>query len=228
MKPLTQHLHEEHTLIMVGLRLLEGFRLKLMNDESIAVDDCRMVVFAMQTLVESCHHRKEEELLFPAIMNSPRMNEGGPRCTHFMTVRMMDNTASRLIETLPKSEVEKYRSEQLEVPQHHPLSIPLEEHMAGHLALLRVRMDLDSYALDSRNRSSLMMSIWEYTHLLRIHIEKEDTCLFVLADQILSEAEQRDLLEKALRIERNIGVDRIQSLQAVLVRLGQNADKTVA
>jgi hemerythrin-like domain-containing protein len=87
-------------------------------------------------------------------------------------------------------------------PDPSPLSIPLEEHEAGHERLLRIRDGLHDLEAGRGSVERVREDIQSYVWLLRFQIEKEDTCLFVLADQILDSETEARLLHQAQELER--------------------------
>lgn len=138
--------------------------------------------------LKKVHHPKEEQLLFPLMAGQPRLNEGGPRCGYFMGLRL---------EMAPQIEVRKrleefQRSIGLSVnfqpppawltPQC-PLSIPMEEHELCHNLANALRWlynhDLSAEQIQIKDRLT-----FDFQKLLRAHIDKEDTCLFVLCESL--------------------------------------------
>jgi hemerythrin-like domain-containing protein len=91
-----------------------------------------------------------------------------------------------------------------------PLGVMLEEHEAGR-ALVRAMADGDARATAK--------AIREYVALLRAHIDKENTVLFPLAEQLLSDEEQRTLMHAFEAVEQAQGLDLHERLLAGLTRL---------
>ncbi len=78
-----------------------------------------------------------------------------------------------------------------------PIGVMLSEHEEGR-GLVRGLAE----AISSEAREKIIQSARSYIQLLSQHIQKEDDVLFPMADHLLSESEQRELLERFEGIER--------------------------
>lgn len=77
MKP-TDLLMKEHDAIMVMLNILEKVCLKLDAGERVEETILEDIVEFFRVFADKCHHGKEEELLFPIMVEYGIPNEGGP------------------------------------------------------------------------------------------------------------------------------------------------------
>jgi len=73
-----------------------------------------------------------------------------------------------------------------------PIAVMLREHEDGR-AHVRRMAELSGKRLDRRVRKELIEHARGYVELLSAHIHKEDDILYPMADQLLSEADQREL-----------------------------------
>lgn len=139
--------------------------------------------------VESVHHPKEEDFLFPLLASHPLLHAGGPRCVFFKGLEL-----ERRIYAGPTNLLREYYQGGGRLPEvqkdfawlkdQNPLNIPMHEHRLGHELASAIRY------LMGPSRSAVQVALlesfcWEYNSLLKLHIEKEETCLFVLAEKIL-------------------------------------------
>jgi len=91
-----------------------------------------------------------------------------------------------------------------------PLSVMLEEHEAGRV-LVRGMTEGDD--------QEIARAIRGYVALLRAHIDKENSVLFPLAEQLLSDEEQQALARAFDEVEEAQGPDLHERLLAGLARL---------
>jgi hemerythrin-like domain-containing protein len=193
-----RHLSEEHVHISKAIDSLDLYRMDLLAERTPPRARLDSSLTLLKTLVEKIHHRKEEELLFDSLL-SLGLLPGGPRCSYFMGAYLNGSPAEKLLSSAGRHAQieERFR--------HSVLSIPLEEHDASHFAFAKV---CEAASLDegAPGRSEALLSwIASYVSLMRPHIEKEETCLFVMADRLLDDATQDRLLARACEIEREEG-----------------------
>ncbi len=75
--------------------------------------------------------------------------------------------------------------------EHGPIGCMLDEHERGRTLVRGIAENLDAAAQgDAQAASALRSCATKYIHLLREHIFKEDTVLFVMADRVLGPEEQ--------------------------------------
>jgi hemerythrin-like domain-containing protein len=131
------------------------------------------------------HHDKEEKILFPALHRCPQLRQGGPRCTLFMSQLLHDNIGRSFVETAPPwiAPVEE-ETEILAIrAANSPLTLPLEEHRGGRIAMQRMLRMLD----EGTDAGEFLFLLSRFDRMMRLHIEKEETCLFVLAERLLED-----------------------------------------
>lgn len=220
MKSFTAHLKIEHDLIGDALQALDAMSSELEQKLKVPIADLRLMVYILQNLVETCHHTKEERFLFPALAKSERLRAGGPKCTQYMGQLITHDLAAQILREnsdLAGRPVDAFRRTLTETGS--PLRIPMEEHDAGHLCLLRVRLEVEGYATAPENAYRLATRIRQYLRLMRLHIEKENECLFMLVDQLIDESEQRVMLQQALEFERTLGIEKLQEQKRAIAQL---------
>lgn len=88
------------------------------------------------------------------------------------------------------------RMESLGMPKEHgPIGVMLHEHEVGRQLLSLMDAAVTEWSNGNRLAGdSFARAAEEYSALLRQHISKEDHCLFAMADHILSDKDQSDLL----------------------------------
>jgi hemerythrin-like domain-containing protein len=81
------------------------------------------------------------------------------------------------------------------------VSILLSEHMAGREAVRAIADNLPDVDDSEAARKVVAENLGLYAFLLRLHINKEDTVLFPLADEVLSDQEAELLADEFARVE---------------------------
>lgn len=214
MHPLTELLFQEHRQIEKGLQRLG----ELTNEKKSPMehlDELRRLHAALKLYLGDLHHGEEEELLFPALASLQTPMPGGPQCTYFMGLAMEWDPVEPLRQAAKAqgAELPKIRLELNSALEANPMfGIPLGEHQAGHYALERIGKWLQTPA----SIEELRGIVSDYLKLMRQHIQKEDQCLFVMADELLSEDTQTELVRKAQAIRIRIGLERIEEAGNVL------------
>lgn len=74
----TEQLMKEHEAVTLMLQILGSVRQKLLLGENVPVSDLEAMLDFLHTFVDKCHHGKEENLLFPKLVETGIPNEGGP------------------------------------------------------------------------------------------------------------------------------------------------------
>ncbi len=81
MKP-TDILKEEHHGVKLALKVLGRINERIAANpgalDAAYVSDCAKLLDFFRVFVDKCHHAKEEEVLFPALLESGLPREGGP------------------------------------------------------------------------------------------------------------------------------------------------------
>lgn len=170
MNPIIQELKNEHQILLA------------MIDEQ--------KILPMIDFVEDIHHPKEEELLFPLMAQHPLLRQGGPRCMYFRGLELemrVHAPAQNLLKeyyALGGPRPSEYKNFEW-LSENNPLSIPMYEHVLGHELASAIRHLLKG-SLNFTVPAQLLNELYnEYCRLLKLHIEKEDTCLFLIAENIL-------------------------------------------
>ena len=77
MKP-TEELKKEHETIKMMLSILDKISKKLEAEQIVTVKDLTEIMEFIRVFADRCHHRKEEEILFPALESAGVARERGP------------------------------------------------------------------------------------------------------------------------------------------------------
>lgn len=175
-------LKQEHKQIRDALQILKKSKREDLPD----------ILNKISGLMEIIHHEKEELYLFKAAYESGLVQQGGPRCVFFMGLKIENDIVVSIKDFLTKNKAPF--QENFSVPlskklkaENHPLSIPLEEHLAG-ISLMQF--------MKSMPDSKLMVEAIEfYCQLIELHSQKEDECLFEMLKTLLSQ-EVREQMAK--------------------------------
>jgi hemerythrin-like domain-containing protein len=71
-------LKHEHDVILIGLRILDGMCQRIQSGEPIERGDMKAFLGFLGEFADKCHHGKEEDHLFPAMVNAGVKRDGGP------------------------------------------------------------------------------------------------------------------------------------------------------
>jgi len=77
----TQILSDEHRVIEVVLTSLERLTEAALSANRLNREDARQALDFIRSFADGCHHHKEEQLLFPALVQKGMPSEGGPVAT---------------------------------------------------------------------------------------------------------------------------------------------------
>lgn len=171
MSEVLQELREEHQKL---LRMLE-------EGDILQVVD----------FVEGIHHPKEEQLLFPLLAQNPLLRQGGPRCMYFkglaLELQIYHNAQVALKDYLKcGGPLAPEYQDFTWLTDGNPLNIPMYEHRLGHELAHGIRW-MNEHAEGELHAKFYAVFCQEYVRLLRLHIEKEDSCLFIMAEAMLSQ-----------------------------------------
>jgi hemerythrin-like domain-containing protein len=174
----TQQLRDEHEGIKIMLSILGQVLHQLKTTGSLNKEHFDGILEFLKVFVDKCHHAKEEELLFPALLASG-------------------------------------------VPKDGPVAVMLREHETGRNHIKAMNAAFAGYtAGDISVSKDIIQNIHGYTSLLKDHIEKENNVLFVMADNLLSEKNQEELLEGFERIEEErIGIGKHEEFHGLIKKL---------
>lgn len=158
MSTATQDLENDHKYI---LRLIDIMERMVMNC-STDIPHMKMVVNLIRQYADGFHHAKEENLLFPLLVQKGFSNESGP------------------------------------------VSVMLNEHDEGRKFVKGMIDGIDSYSTDGDSSlPDIYLNMQGYIDLLRAHIGKENNVLFKMADRMLSQQEQQQLVDAFTLVETN-------------------------
>ncbi len=71
-------LMQEHRVIEVGLNCLEAMVKKAQADNRLEQEPAEQIVDFIRNFADRCHHGKEEDRLFPALVEKGMPSDGGP------------------------------------------------------------------------------------------------------------------------------------------------------
>lgn len=74
----TDHLINEHESVLKMIEILEVIAQKLDKGENVWASDLEAALDFLRVFVDKCHHGKEENILFPKLVETGIPNEGGP------------------------------------------------------------------------------------------------------------------------------------------------------
>ncbi len=86
----TELLKQEHRSIEEMLKVMEAVCKKLESGEQVSLDDLNNIVEFIKVFADTCHHGKEEDLLFTAMIDAGIPKEGGP-----VAVMLMEHDMGR-------------------------------------------------------------------------------------------------------------------------------------
>jgi hemerythrin-like domain-containing protein len=88
--------------------------------------------------------------------------------------------------------------------QQGPVAVMLHEHIEGRNFVKGITENLENYKKgDKSAKAGMYQNMRGYAELLVNHIGKENNILFRMADKVLSENEQHELLSDFEKIEKN-------------------------
>ena len=74
----TEQLKDEHKGIKLMLRIMDRICDRFLTGEQVNPEHLEKIVDFLKIFADTCHHAKEEELLFPAMIKAGIPKEGGP------------------------------------------------------------------------------------------------------------------------------------------------------
>jgi hemerythrin-like domain-containing protein len=174
----TQQLRDEQEGVRIMLNILEHVCRQLETSGNLNREHFEGILEFLKVFVDKCHHGKEEELLFPALIA-------------------------------------------VGVPADGPIAVMLHEHQMGRNYVKAMSTAFFKYmAADVSSSKEVLQNARGYISLLRDHIEKENTVLFAMADNLLSEKRQDELFEGFEKIEEDrIGVGKHEEFHGLLKKL---------
>jgi hemerythrin-like domain-containing protein len=161
MRP-TEILSGEHRVIEQVLNCLEMIARRAIEARRLDADDAHAAIDFLRHFADGCHHRKEEDVLFPAMEARGFSAECGPTA----------------------------------VMRH--------EHVLGRAAIQGMEENVARAAAgDDDALASFSRYARYYLDLLRAHIAKEDHRLFPMAESVLTEEEQGEVLDRFEKVEHD-------------------------
>jgi len=102
-----------------------------------------------------------------------------------------------------------------------PIGVMLFEHDQGRTLVRRMTDSAAAYAAgDKAAAAPWALAARGYASMLRLHIDKENNVLFMLAERLLSDAEQEQLAQEFNRVEvEKMGVGTHERLHALMDEL---------
>jgi hemerythrin-like domain-containing protein len=89
--------------------------------------------------------------------------------------------------------------------QQGPVAVMLSEHVQGRNFVKGIVTNLEAYKNGNKDAvTGINQNMLGYANLLNNHILKENNILFRMADNALSDAEQKELLEKFETVEQSL------------------------
>jgi hemerythrin-like domain-containing protein len=209
MGPFLRELKEDHTLILNVVNFISAFA----KDPSLDLQTASQLVEFLEEYVGGYHHRKEEEILFPFLHSINGVKTGGPLCGLFMQYFLQGNPTQSLLRD-GKNRFGHKQSETIRdiFRSKSFLTIPLEEHLAGHICIEQMKHGLHELQKYS-NKNILLNAFGKYVELLRLHIRKENECLFVMADEAVAAEIQEKMLEKSNQLKTHFGLNKLRAFK---------------
>jgi hemerythrin-like domain-containing protein len=135
MKP-TEELTREHDAIKVMLSIMDSISGKLENGEHVDAEHLEQILEFLRTFANKCHHGKEEDLLFPAMVDAGIPKEGGP-----IAVMLREHKIGRThIKNMGEGIAEYKKSRDMGIPK-------IIENARGYSTLLTQHIDKEDNVL---------------------------------------------------------------------------------
>lgn len=172
----TQVLINEHSGLMVILKVLEKINLQINQNSQFNIDHVDEIIEFFQVFVDKCHHSKEEIYLFPSI------------------------------ETLGSDSDRELIKE------------ALDDHKDARVFVSGMKKSIDSYREGNKEEiEEFSKKATSYISLLTQHIQKENTVIFMRADELISGDEQNEMVLEFEEIEKDIiGVGRHEEFHMMI------------
>jgi len=77
-----EDLKNDHEAILFALGILESIGIKISEGEKLIAADILALIDFLREFADTCHHGKEEEILFPALEVAGIPRDGGPHRCH--------------------------------------------------------------------------------------------------------------------------------------------------
>ncbi|UNK78090.1 hemerythrin domain-containing protein [Sphingopyxis granuli] len=139
MSQATDVLKHEHDAILMALKILDKISNEARQGNATSADILKFLGF-LREFADTCHHGKEEGLLFPAMIEAGLPADGGP------------------------------------------VSVMLSEHEQGRALVAAMANAIEP----TMSPTAFSEAAAAYIAHMRAHIEKENTVLFPMADQVVA------------------------------------------
>jgi hemerythrin-like domain-containing protein len=156
MKTATQNLEDDHVHILHLIEIME----LITHKNTVDVAHLDTIVQIIREFADGQHHAKEEQLLFPLLVEKGFSTENGP------------------------------------------VAVMLHDHVQGREFVKEMTENI--LLMKNGNQDALQnvfSNMLGYSDLLKNHITKENNVLFRMADQVISQSEQDQLLHEFKQIE---------------------------
>lgn len=175
----TQVLIDEHSGVMVILKVLEKLNLQINQNSQFNIDHVDEIIEFFQVFVDKCHHSKEEINLFPSI------------------------------EALGTDSDRKLIKE------------AIDDHENARIYVSEIKDSIDAYKAGNKEKiKEFSKKSTSYISLLTQHIQKENTVIFIRADELISTEEQNEMILEFEEIEKDvIGVGRHEEFHMMIDEL---------
>jgi len=147
----TQQLRDEHDGIRVMLAVLEHLAGELQRGAAVDTGDLASILDFLRTFADKCHHGKEEELLFPALVAAGLPEHSGP-----IAVMLIEHTQGRAF-------IHGMGDVLAQLPDAAARA-SFAEHALGYVHLLRAHIEKENQVLFSM--AEMRLSAADHTRLL--------------------------------------------------------------
>lgn len=159
----TEALKKEHRAIEVMLGIMDKICQKFESGEEVNSAHLDDIIEFIKVFADKSHHKKEEDILFPAMVEAGIPQEGGP------------------------------------------IAVMLREHDIGRGYVGKLSEAVTEYKDGAEGASrQIVENARNFIDLLSNHIGKEDNILYPMADQLLTEDKQEELLARFEEAEANV------------------------
>lgn len=148
---------------------------------------------------ESNHHAKEEAYLFAAIKDIDAVRSGGPMCAMYFDGHISWPALKTAQVFLKNHTGQLYQPEwstlELEfIKKGLPITVPCEDHEAGHMLLRGLRDVLNSAKDVLDNQKCFIDGIELYWKIQERHFAREENCFFKMCQSLLSKEQLKAIL----------------------------------
>jgi hemerythrin-like domain-containing protein len=175
-----------------------------------------MVVWT-DIFLHKLHCRKEETLLFAELLKHRKLSEGGPMCSLYFDTFINNNPLRRVQKSIDtEDEIHPTPEQQVYFKQNSPLTVPLQDHIAGQ-KLVEYILKLLQNDPSEKDYSLILPLLRLHNEIERQHFQKEETCLFIVAGRLIHFEGMEDLQQASSKV---ISPIELIAAQEVLTALG--------